>query len=203
MIMKTLKTLLLSGALALAAGPAGAQQLLLSAGYNGTNVQRAGDEGWAGRGGYQFGIDVNIGNRWFVQPGIHFLVRNIRFTYVDASGLPPAEYRYTTQSLRIPLHIGINALDPKEDHGWNLSIMGGPSALIGIKSKIDNDQLEVSTRGTQWYLGAAGEVQVRFVFLRAGYDLALTDEFDGPAFQTNPKANFYHISAGVRLKLAD
>ncbi|MBK7385178.1 MAG: hypothetical protein IPI81_17885 [Flavobacteriales bacterium] len=58
----------------------------VSAYYNASNVREAGDEHWIGRGGYQFGIDALLGNnRLFVKPGMHFLVRNLRYTYSNGT----------------------------------------------------------------------------------------------------------------------
>ena len=41
-----------------------------------------------------------------------------------------------------------------------------------------------------------------FLFLEAGYDVAMTNVFKDSNFDTNPKINFLHVNAGVRLKLA-
>lgn len=200
--MKTFLSLLIVGTAALSAVPANAQEILFSGGYNGSNVQEKGDEGWVGRGGYQFGADVKLGRRVFLQPGLHFLVRNLNYTYATAADIPAQEFRYTSQSLRVPIMVGVNLMDPADDPGFNVSLMGGPSALIGLSADLEQDQLSVSTNTAQWYIGFAGEASVSFVFLRAGYDLAMSNVFDGDKFGTNPKVNFYHISAGVRLRLA-
>jgi len=202
MHMKTILSLLIVGTAALSAVPANAQEILFSGGYNGSNVQQRGDEAWVGRGGYQFGADVKLGRRVFLQPGLHFLVRNLNYTYATAADIPAQEFRYTSQSLRVPIMVGVNLMDPADDPGFNVSLMGGPSALIGLSADLQQDQLSVSTRTAQWYIGFAGEASVSFVFVRAGYDLAMSNVFEGDRFGTNPKVNFYHISAGVRLRLA-
>ncbi len=202
MNMRTLLSALIVGSTVLIVTPMKAQEFHLSAGYNGSNVQKAGDEGWIGRGGYQFGADVKLGQRWFLEPGIHFLVRNLNFTYTTAADIPAQEFRYTSRSLRVPLMLGFNLIDQSEDLDFNASIMGGPTALIGLSSQLDQQELSVTTRGTQWYLGFAGEITLGFLFVNAGYDVAMSNVFDGDPFSTNPKVNFYHASAGVRLKLA-
>jgi hypothetical protein len=193
---------MIAGSLALTFAQARAQEFHLSAGYNGSNVQKAGDEGWVGRGGYMFGADLKLGQRWFLEPGIHFMVRNLNFTYTTAADIPAQEFRYTERSLRVPLMLGLNLLDPAEDPAVNVSVMGGPTALIGLSSELDRSSLDITTRGTQWYIGFAGEVQMGFLFVNGGYDVAMSNVFDGDSFTTNPKANFYHLAAGVRLKLA-
>ncbi len=200
--MKPLLPFLIAGSAALIAAPSAAQELHLSAGYNGSNVQEAGDEGWVGRGGYQFGADVKLGQRWFLEPGAHFLVRNLNYTYATAPDIPAQEFKYTAQSLHVPLMLGRNLMDPSSDPAFNISIMGGPSALIGLNTQLGQEELEVTTRSTQWYIGFAGELEFGFLFVNGGYDVAMSNVFDGDDFSTNPKVNFYHLSAGIRLQLA-
>ena len=200
--MKLMLPVLFAASAALIAAPSNAQELHLSGGYNGSNVQEAGDEGWTGRGGYQFGADLRLGQRWFLEPGVHFMVRNLNYTYVTAPEIPAQEFRYTSQSLRVPLMLGRNLMDPASEPAFNVSILGGPTALIGLSSDLDQDELTVETRGTQWYLGFAGEVQLGFLFVKGGYDVAMSNVFKGEDFDTNPKVNFYHLAAGIRLKLA-
>lgn len=203
MNMRTLFSLMIAGSAAMVVTSADAQEFHLSAGYNGSNVQKAGEEGWVGRGGYMFGADVKLGQRWFLEPGIHFMVRNLNFTYATAVDIPAQNFKYTERSLRVPLMLGLNLMDPAEDPAVNVSIMGGPTALIGLSSQLDQGSLNVSTRGTQWYLGFAGELQFGFLFVNGGYDVAMSNVFEGDSFKTNPKANFYHIAAGARLRLAE
>ena len=202
MNMKLLMPFLIAGSAALITAPSTAQELRLSGGYNGSNVQEAGEEGWVGRGGYQFGADVKLGQRWFVEPGVHFLVRNLDYNYVTAPDVPAQEFKYTSQSLRVPLMFGRNLMDPASEPAFNISIMGGPSALIGLNTEMDQDELDVTTRSTQWYIGFAGELEIGFIFVNGGYDVAMSNVFDGDDFSTNPKVNFYHLAAGIRLKLA-
>lgn len=130
------------------------------------------------------------------------MVRNIGFTYATVADIPALDYKYTERSLRVPLMLGINLLDPADEPAVNVSVMGGPTALIGLSSKLDRDALVVRTRDTQWYIGFAGDVQFGFLFVNGGYDLAMSDVFDGDPFRTDPKVNFYHITGGVRLELA-
>lgn len=201
--MRHVLTLMIAASAALTCTPSTAQEVHLSAGYNGSNVQKAGEEGWIGRGGYMFGADLKLGQRWFLQPGVHFMVRNLNFTYATAADIPAQEFKYTERSLRVPLMLGLNLMDPATDPAINVSLMGGPTALIGLSSQLDQNSLDVQTRGTQWYIGFAGEVSLGFFFVNAGYDLAMSNVFSGERFATNPKVNFYHIAAGVRLRLAN
>lgn len=184
-----------------------AQEFRLGAGYNGSNVRSAGTERWIGRGGYQFGADLLLGNLWFVKPGVHLLVRNLNYTLVGIGpdGIPTGtdvDFRYTSRSLRVPLLVGRHLLDPSDDPAFNVYVLGGPTALFNLSADLDNDALNVETQAAQWYLGFGGGVEVSFLFVEAGYDVAMSNVFKGDRFSTNPKVNNVYASAGVRLRLA-
>lgn len=184
-----------------------AQEIRLYGGYNGSNVSKAGDEQWVGRSGYQFGADVLIGSQWFLKPGIEFMVRNLNYTWAGnapdgSTVLPDTEFDYTSRSLRVPIMLGVHLMDPADDPALNIYIMGGPSALMNLNADLDNDALTVETNSNQWYIGFGGGLELGFLFVEAGYDVAMSNVFKGSTFETNPKVNFVHANAGVRLRLA-
>jgi hypothetical protein len=183
-----------------------AQELRLGGGYTGSNVREAGTEKWAGRAGYQLGVDVLIGQRVFVKPGLHLQVRNLNYTLVDvdANGgttVTSTEFRYTSRSLRVPVLLGLRLMDPADEHDFNVYVLAGPTALIGISADLDNSSLSVTTRSTQWYLGAGLGFEYKFLFLEGGYDVAMTNVFKGDGINTNPKVNNIYLAAGLRFLL--
>ena len=73
------------------------------------------------------------------------------------------------------------------------------AADLDVAPEVRHDAaLHLHARGD----GFAGEVQLGVLFVNAGYDVAMSDVFDGERFATNPRVNFYHAAAGVRLVLA-
>ena len=205
--MKPLKTLTITALLASASFTSlQAQELRLGGGYTGSNVQENTKEQWVGRAGYQFGVDVLIGNRLFVKPGFHVLTRNLDYTLLGLGpdGLPNGnntDIRYKSQSLRIPVLAGIRLFAPSDETDFNLYAMGGPTALIGLDANLSNTLLVVSTNATQWYLGISAGMEYRFLFVEAGYDVAMTNVFQGDGINTNPKVNNSYIVAGLRFLL--
>lgn len=184
-----------------------AQELRLSGGYNGSNVSEAGPELWVGRAGYQFGADVQLGQRWFLQPGVHLQVRNLNYTLAgtDANGNPTGtnnEFKYTDRSLRVPIMAGLNLMDPANDPAFNVYLLGGPTALFLLKADLNNDALDIQTSKSQWYLGFGGGASFSFLFVEAGYDVAMSDVLSGSGFQTDPKVNQFRVLAGLRFRLA-
>ncbi|MFT3885273.1 MAG: outer membrane beta-barrel protein [Flavobacteriales bacterium] len=197
-----MRNAILTLSLGLLALNASAQEFRFSGGYNGSNVSDAGNEHWVGKAGYQFGADLVLGQRWFVRPGIHFLVRNVDYTYSNGTNVTAQDFTYTSRALRVPVVLGFNLLDASDDPPFNVSVFGGPSALMNLSADLDNSSLDVRTRDTQWYLGFGADVTLGFLFVEGGYDVAMSNVFAGDAFRTNPKVNFLHLSAGIRLQLA-
>ncbi|MBP6312134.1 MAG: PorT family protein [Flavobacteriales bacterium] len=184
-----------------------AQEFRFGGGYSASQVTKSGTENFVGKAGYQFGVDLLLGNAWFVKPGLHFQVRNLNYSYatVDANNNPtttPVEFRYTDRSLRVPLHLGRRFLDPLDEPPVNFYVFAGPTALFQLDADLNNDALTVQTNGTQWYIGGGAGLELGFLFLEGGYDVAMTNVFRGQGFDTNPKLNLAYASLGVRLKLA-
>lgn len=205
--MLNFKTLAISLTLCVAsAATLQAQELRLGGGYSGSKVDADGSDNWKGRAGYQYGIDVLLGNRFFLKPGIYMQVRNLDYTTEGlgqdgvANGIT-TETRYTSKALRIPLMGGIRLMEPTDESDFNVYVMGGPTALIGLNARSDNNSINVSTRSTQWYLGVGLGMEYRFLFLDAGYDVGMSNVFNGDGVNTNPRINNSHISAGLRFVL--
>ena len=68
--------------------------------------------------------------------------------------------------------------------------MSCPTALIGLSSQLDQNSFDVSTRGTQRYMGFAGEVQVNVLLVNAGYHLAMSTVFRWRKLQYQPEGEF-------------
>lgn len=200
-----IKHLLLTSAVLAAASSATAQEIRLSAGYNGSQVQEAGRDGWLGKGGYQFGADLLLGGQLFLRTGGHLLVRNLDYSYLrsDDNGLPetaPDDFDYTSRSLRVPAQVGFYLLDPEDSPGFNVYAVAGPSLVYALSTELDANELEVRTKDAQVYLGFGAGATLGFLFVEGGYDAALARSVETRL--TDPKFNYYYLMGGVRLRLA-
>lgn len=200
-----IKQLLITTSVIAMAITASAQELRLSAGYNGSQVQEAGRDGWLGKGGYQFGADLLLGHQLFLRTGAHLLVRNLNYSYVraDENGLPettPDDFNYTSRSLRVPAQVGLYLLDPEDRPGFNVYAVGGPSLVYTLSTELDANELEVQTKDAQVYLGFGAGATLGFLFVEGGYDVALARSVETRL--TDPKFNYYYLMGGVRLRLA-
>jgi hypothetical protein len=182
--------------------PAMAQELHLSAGYNGSKITKAGTEDWRGRGGFQFGVDALIGKRWFIKPGIHYVQRSLSYGVSNGTLTASDRYTYTSRAVAVPVMLGTYFLNPDDIKSFNAYFMAGPTALIGLNADLGNDQLTVETRGTQWYLGLGLGMSYGPVFIEGGYNAAMSNVFKGEGLTTNPRVNNTYVIAGVRLLLA-
>lgn len=183
-----------------------AQEIRLGGGYSGSKVDADGSDNWRGRAGYQYGLEVLLGGRFFVKPGIYMQIRNLDYTTTGlgqdgiSNGIT-TETRYTSKALRIPLMGGIRLIDTENDPDFNLYATAGPTALIGLNAEVGDNSLNFTTRSTQWYIGFGAGVEYRFIFLDAGYDVGMTNMFNGDGINTNPRINNSYITAGLRFVL--
>lgn len=178
-----------------------AQELRIGVGYNGSNVQKAGDERWAGRAGYQRGIDLVLGERFFLRPGACLQVRNLNCSLAAVNDQgevvgADVEYRYTSRSLRVPLFAGVRLIETTDDKGFNIYLAAGTKALFDLSPALGNDQLEVETAGTQWFIGGAAGFEIGSLFMEGGYDPAMSDVFSGDRFSTEPRVDQFTAAAG-------
>ena len=205
--MINFRTLILSLTLSVASvATLQAQEIRLGGGYSGSKVDSDGSDNWKGRAGYQYGLEVLLGNRFFVKPGIFMQVRNLDYTTVGlgqdgiSNGIT-TETRYTSKALRIPIMGGVRLMAPEDGRDFNLYVLGGPTALIGLSTKTGDNTLNFTTRSTQWYLGFGIGAEYRFLFVDAGYDVGMSNMFKGDGINTNPRINNSYITAGLRFLL--
>lgn len=201
------RTLILASLLTISAMvTVNAQEIRLGGGYAGSIVNSDASDNWKGRGGYQYGLDVLIGGRFFLKPGIYMQVRNLDFTTqgLGDDGRPngiTTETRYESKALRIPVMGGIRLLDNDNTTDFNLYVTGGPTALIGLSTDVGDNSLSFNTRSTQWYIGFGLGAEYRFIFLDAGYDVGMSNVFSGDGINTNPRVNNMYVTAGLRFVL--
>jgi hypothetical protein len=188
--------------LLLATAPAMAQELHLSAGYNGSKITKPGTEDWRGRGGFQFGVDALIGTRWFIKPGVHYVQRSMSYGVANGTLIASDRYTYTSRAVAIPVMLGTYFLNPDDIRSFNAYFMAGPTALIGLNSDPGYEFFSVETRATQWYLGLGLGMSYGPVFIEGGYNAAMSNVFKGEGLDTNPRVNNTYVIAGVRLHLA-
>lgn len=152
---------------------------------------------WKTKIGYQLGADLQIGRRFYVQPGFQaeFARNKIESTI---PGSEDTEFKRT--HLRVPVMVGYAF--GKIDGNFAARLFTGPNASIVLAAEVDDqdikDQLKNAVFG--WNVGAGLDISILFIDL--GYQIGLSNVFDdlGLDAENGSKGNAFYANAGVRLR---
>lgn len=169
----------------------------------GTNLQdlTKSDDGteWKGTPGFQVGVNLMIGNQFYIQPGIQYVVSKSELEFTAGTGTATL----TTSSLRVPVLVGYRFVDPSDEPLLNLRIFGGALANFPVNASFNEDGLEdVDVGSANYGLTAGAGIDISIFFVEAGYDIGLSNVFDDKDVTVDTKQNQFQLNAGLRLKLA-
>lgn len=153
------------------------------------------DAAWKSSLGYQLGIDLQIGTKFYVQPGIQF-----EFTKNSiVPDLEEMEIDFKRTHLRIPVMVGYAFGGVGST--FSARIFTGPNASILLSSEtgegifdINKEDLKNAVFG--WNVGAGLDFSI--VFIDAGYQFGLSEVFKN--FENGSKDHFYYANAGLRIR---
>lgn len=178
--------------------------------YAGVNISQLSkalieDSSWKSRLGYQVGADVQIGEKFFVQPGIQFeAFRNLKRFTLPVIG--DQEVELTRSYLRIPLMVGYRFGDFEDTFGFR--VFAGPNAAFNISGNTDElfDGASLDENLETVVFGVGGGIGVDFLsilFLDLGYQAGLTDVFEDidaiAGFNSGAKNHFFYANVGVKI----
>ncbi len=157
---------------------------------------------WKGNPGFQVGVNLMIGNQFFLQPGIQYVSSKSELTFV-AAGSTSSSATLTTSALRVPAVIGYRFVDPSDEPLLNLRIFGGALANFPLNATFNEDGLEdVDVGSANYGLTAGAGLDISIFFVEAGYDIGLSNVFDDKDVTVDTKQNQFQVNAGLRLKMA-
>ena len=157
--------------------------------------------------GYQLGVDLQIGNKFYLQPGVQFeMIRNVKKIYTNDT--VNSNFELQRSYLRIPLMIGYNFAGVESKYSFR--IFTGPNAAIKLSSASKdgdgivegndvNDNLKSLIIG--WNAGIGADL-FNAVFIDAGYMFGLSKIFkkmDG--LNSGARNDLFYVNIGVRLRL--
>ncbi len=153
--------------------------------------------------GFTFGLDVLIGRRVYLQPGLHY-ESNSNKLVPDAGG----NSKLKVSKVRIPLLVGYKLFKPDADPFFNIRFFTGPSLSLVTSANdgdsplgIEKDDFKSSVFG--WNAGTGMDILIFFADIN--YQFGLSDVFEDLDIQgiegQNSKNNLFYLSAGIRLKL--
>ena len=153
--------------------------------------------------GYQVGVDFQIGNKLYFQPGVQLeFLKNSKISG-PVSSLEDFDLNRTY--LRVPVMVGYNFVGMDSPFGFR--IFTGPNAAFKLNGKVGNDgvvgdvdivdNMESIVFG--WNAGVGIDV-IKFVFIDAGYQIGLSDVFeDTEGLNSGIRNNLFYVNAGLRL----
>ncbi len=153
--------------------------------------------------GYQVGVDLQVGNKFYVQPGLQLeFLKNKEITG-PVSNLEDFDLKRTY--LRIPVMLGYNFTGMDSPFGFR--IFTGPNAAFKLSGKVGNegvvgdvdliDNMRSVILG--WNIGAGIDI-VKYVFVDAGYEFGLVEIFeDVEGLNSGIRNNLFYVNAGLRF----
>lgn len=148
--------------------------------------------------GFQVGVDVQLGRRLYIQPGVQleFLKNNATLrTAVDTEG------SLNRTGLRIPLMVGYRLFSENSDAGFNLRFFTGPNAFLQLSTSSDDD-LNLNDSALSdviWGWNAGAGLDISIFFIDVGYQAGISDLSDDTQMATQARNNVFYGNAGLRL----
>ena len=185
-------------------------------GYAGINVmQLSSDEGTtlidgaihnrdvSGRPGYQAGVALTFGERFFVQPGVQFTTISTKVINENTSSGFSFEDETNLKFLSIPLKVGFRLIDPKTEDIFNVRVFGGidghhitsvdHSTKSGKIEDLNKDDYNNLIVNADFGMG----IDLLIFYLDAGYQIGLSPVHSGSDDAT---ANLFYTNIGLRIK---
>ena len=152
--------------------------------------------------GFSVGLDLQFGNRFYVQPGVHY---DVSRNTIELSG--GQESSLQVGRVRIPVLFGYKLFEPDVDRFFNVRLFTGPniSFVTSVDDgesqlNIDKEDFKASTFG--WHAG--GGLDILIVFIDFGYQFGLSNVFEDLQIQglegANSKNNVFYLNAGLRVR---
>ncbi len=144
--------------------------------------------------GFQFGVDVQLGNKLYLQPGIFWeSAKNELKERIDGD-----RAEIGVDRIRIPVMLGYRLLS--ERGGLiDLRLFTGPNASYAVSKNVKETGLlekgDLRDAVYGWNVGFGADLAIFFV--DAGYMFGLSEVFDGLA--TDVRNNLFYANAGIRI----
>lgn len=145
-----------------------------------------------GRSGLHFGIDLQIGAPFYIQPGLNITPVKMEIGNVGDISI--------TQ-LNIPIMVGYKLTDQNLAKTFGLRIFAGPDFAFNVNENISELITDINSDDVKnYYLsGIVGAgVDINIFFLDVGYKFGLTDTIS-PKIGSGATLNYFVAFAGVRL----
>jgi len=167
-------------------------------GFNTSSLSNVENFDFEGEIGFQFGADLQIGNRFYVQPGIMFEFVNNKVS--PASGNDD-NVDLKQNRFRIPVLVGYRFFDIDTDRWFNIRLFTGPNASFLTKTDVDESAVNIDKddfKNLVWGWNAGLGFDISILFIDLGYQFGLSDIIDN--LDDAPRNNLFYANAGVRIR---
>lgn len=152
---------------------------------------------WKSKIGYQVGADLQIGSKFYVQPGVQLEFAKNKIE-PKIAGAESSDFKRT--HLRIPVMVGYAF--GEVDGNLAARVFTGPNASIVMAAEVDDEDIkdELKSAVFGWNIGVGLDFSILFVDL--GYQIGLSDVFDdlGIGAENGSRGNAFYANAGVRVR---
>jgi hypothetical protein len=142
--------------------------------------------------GFQLGADLQIGDKFYVQPGIQleFLKNKI-----EPRGDQSVDFKRSY--LRIPVMVGYNFSGAESAFGFR--VFTGPNFGFNMSSKTDFGNVEDAVKNTifGWNAGLGIDF-ISILFVDMGYQFGLSEVLE--SVSDSPRNNLFYANAGLRVR---
>jgi hypothetical protein len=156
-----------------------------------------------GRPGFQTGIAITVGERFYLQPGIQWSHLSKEIIHINAINQETFLDKISIRSISVPLKVGMRLLSSKSTNLVNLRVFGGLDGLhvqevkhkikSGLSGAFDAESYSNLIMNADLGMG----VDFLFMFADVGYQIGLTPVFNGT---DKSKATAFYTNFGLRLK---
>ncbi len=166
------------------------------AGFNTSSLSQDFDDAtFSDEVGFQFGVDLQLGNRFYVQPGIFWeSAKNELRERIDGD-----KTEFTVNRIRVPLLVGYKLFSHETNRWVDLRLFTGPNMAFSVGKNIEDSPLinkgDFKDAVYGWQVGAGLDLAIFFV--DAGYTFGLSEVFEGMA--SDVRNNLFYANAGVRI----
>ena len=153
---------------------------------------------WKSKVGYQLGADLQIGNKFYVQPGVQmeFVKNTVEFQLIN-----PESDNFSRTHLRVPLMIGYAF--GEIDGNFAARIFTGPNASILLSAKVEDDDIKDQLKDAVfgWNVGFGADLSILFIDL--GYQFGLSEVFEDLDIdpENGSKSNAFYANIGLRIRI--
>ncbi|TVQ42768.1 MAG: hypothetical protein EA362_12545 [Saprospirales bacterium] len=145
--------------------------------------------------GYQFGIDLLIGRRIYIQPGLYYELSNVGV--ISSEDIPDLKI----SRLNVPVFLGFKMFAEDVDKFFDIRIFTGPSASFVTNFDSGKDGLAVSGDNVRnfnlaWNAGLGIDIFMFFVDVAYKWDV---NDFFRNEMNSDASQNVFFVNAGLRF----